>query len=104
MVFNTFIKCQVCGCITRVRLQVGGQEEHPIEVTCGKCGTSLSGKVKIGQDCPGLNFSFDNADDAQDENADYVVECSGEFPTAKQAEVADLEGLVYSIYELYEDR
>ena len=50
MVFNTFIKCQVCGCITRVRLQVGGQEEHPIEVTCGKCGTSLSGKVKIGQD------------------------------------------------------
>ena len=34
MVFNTFIKCQVCGCITRVRLQVGGQEEHPIEVTC----------------------------------------------------------------------
>lgn len=43
MVFNTFIKCQVCGCITRVRLQVGCQEEHPIEVTCGKCGTSLSG-------------------------------------------------------------
>ncbi|MEI3167340.1 MAG: hypothetical protein V8S58_04875 [Lachnospiraceae bacterium] len=25
---------------------------------------------------------------------DYVVECSGEFPTAKQAETADLEGLV----------
>ena len=94
MVFNTFIKCQVCGCITRVRLQVGWQEEHPIEVTCGKCGTSLSGKVKIGQDCPGLNFSFDNADNAQDENADYVVECSGEFPTAKQAVAADLEGLV----------
>ena len=53
-----------------MRLQVGWQEEHPIEVTCGKCGTSLSGKVKIGQDCPDLNFSFDNADDAQDENAD----------------------------------
>ena len=101
MVFNTFIKCQVCGCITRVRLQVGWQEEHPIEVTCGKCGTSLSGKVKIGQDCPGLNFSFDNADDAQDENADYVVECSGEFPTAKQAEAADLEGLVVTPFIRY---
>lgn len=23
MVFNTFIKCQICGFITRVRLQVG---------------------------------------------------------------------------------
>lgn len=56
MVFNTFIKCQVCGCITRVRLQVGWQEEHPIEVACGKCGTSLSGSVKIGQDRPGLSF------------------------------------------------
>ena len=32
MVFNTFIKCQVCGCITRVRLQVGGQEEHAVNV------------------------------------------------------------------------
>lgn len=37
MVFNTFIKCQVCGSITRIRLQVGWQEEHPIEVACGKC-------------------------------------------------------------------
>ena len=50
MVYNTFIKCQVCGSITRVRLQVGWQEEHPIVVACGKCGTSLSGNVKIGQD------------------------------------------------------
>ena len=47
MVFNTFIKCQVCRSITRVRLQVGWQEEHPIVVACGKCGTSLSGSVKI---------------------------------------------------------
>ena len=94
MVFNTFIKCQVCGCITRVRLQVGWQEEHPIEVACGKCGTSLSGSVKIGQDRPGLSFSFDNADEVQDENADYIIECSGEFPTLKQVEAADLERLV----------
>ena len=57
--------------------------------------------MKIGQDCPGLNFSFDNADDAQDENADYVVECSGEFPTAKQAEAADLEGLVVTPFIRY---
>ena len=48
-----FIKCQVCRSITRVRLQVGWQEEHPIVVACGKCGTSLSGSVKIGQDRPG---------------------------------------------------
>lgn len=104
MVFNTFIICQVCGSITRIRLQVGWQEEHPIEVACGKCGTSLSGNVKIGQDHPGLKFSFDNADDVQDENADYLVECSGEFPTVKQAEVADLEGVVITPFIRYMNR
>lgn len=94
MVFNTFIKCQVCGSITRIRLQVGWQEEHPIVVACGKCGTSLSGNVEIGQDEPGLKFSFYNADEVLDEEADYMVECSGEFPTVKQGSAEELEGLV----------
>lgn len=82
-------------------MQVGWQEGHPIEVACGKCGTSLSGSVKIGQEQPGLNFSFDNADEIQDENADYIVECSGEFPTVKQAKAADLEGLVITPFIKY---
>lgn len=34
-------------------------------------------------------------------NADYVVECSGEFPTAKQAEAADLDGLVVTPFIRY---
>ena len=104
MVFNTFIKCQVCGCSIRVRLQVGWQEEHPIEVACGKCGTSLSGRVKIRQDRPELSFSFDNADEVQDENADYIVECSGEFPTIKQAEASDLEGVIITPFIRYTNR
>ncbi|MDY2781551.1 MAG: hypothetical protein SOU06_08490 [Bulleidia sp.] len=58
--------------LTRIRLQVGWQEEHPIEVACGKCGTSLSGSVKIGQEHPGLSFSFDNADDVQDAVSDSI--------------------------------
>ena len=62
MVCNEFIRCEVCGCITRIRLQVGWLDEHPIAVTCGKCGISLKGKVKIGQDTPGLKFEFENAE------------------------------------------
>ena len=61
MVYNEFIRCEVCGCITRIRLQVGWLDEHPIAVTCGKCGISLKGKVKIEQDTPGLKFEFENA-------------------------------------------
>ena len=101
MVFNTFIKCQVCGSITRVRLQVGWQEEHPIVVAYGKCGTSLSGSVKIGQDRPGLKFSFDNADEIPDAEADYMVECSGEFPTVKQGKAAELEEVVITPFIRY---
>ena len=85
MVNNYFIKCQVCGCITRVRLQVGWQESHPIVVSCGRCGTSLTGYVEIGQDTPGLRYHFDNADATDDEgHAEFIVECSGEFPVIKQ--------------------
>ena len=94
MVFNTFIKCQVCKTITRIRLQVGWQKEHPIVVICGKCGTSLSGNIEVGQDKPELKFSFDNAEQVSDEKADYMVECSGEFPTVKQGSAEELKGLV----------
>lgn len=85
MVYNCLIKCKVCGSITRVRLQVGWQEQHPIVIACGKCGVSLSGKVDIGQMEPGLKFDFENAEVLNsEEKPDFVIECSGEFPTSKQ--------------------
>lgn len=83
MVHNHFIKCQVCGSITRIRLQVGYLDEHPINVFCGHCGTTMNGTVMIGQGELQLKYSFENADEVQGDNADYVVECSGEFPTLK---------------------
>ena len=89
MVYNEFIRCEVCGCITRIRLQVGWLDEHPIAVTCGKCGISLKGKVKIGQDTLGLKFEFENAERvnaAPTTIPDYVVECSGEFTTIKMCD------------------
>lgn len=89
MVHNEFIKCDVCGSITRIRLQVGWLEEHPIAVTCGKCGISLKGKVKIGQDLPELKFEFENAERVNATPTtlpDYVVECSGEFTTIKMCD------------------
>lgn len=84
MVDNCFLRCQVCHHITRVRLQVGFLEEHPIVVTCGECGISLSGRVKIGPENPGLEYEFENADIVgQEKQPDYITECSGEFPVQK---------------------
>ena len=89
MVHNEFIKCEVCGRVTRIRLQVGWLDEHPIAITCGKCGISLKGKVFIGQDEPGLKFEFENAERISASPttlADYDVECSGEFTTVKMCD------------------
>ncbi|WP_242940935.1 SEC-C metal-binding domain-containing protein [[Clostridium] fimetarium] len=75
-----------------MRLQVGWQNEHPIVITCGKCGTSLSGHVTIGQDTLGLGFEFENATIINDDDyEDYLVECSGEFPVVKQCKVQNGE-------------
>lgn len=98
MTYNICIKCQVCGSNTRIRLQVGWQEEHPIVVVCGECGTSLSGSVKIAQDIPALQFTFDNADETRDTEADYMIECSGEFPTAKQNKALAIEKMAINPY------
>lgn len=85
MVHNIYIKCQVCGSITRVCLQVGHLCKHPIVITCGKCQTSLLETVYIGQDSLSLEYEFDNADILNGMvNADFIVECSGEFPVKKQ--------------------
>lgn len=94
MVHNSFIKCQVCGSVTRVRLQVGYLNQHPIVITCGKCRTSLFGRVYIGQDEPSLRYEFDNADIVNDNGkADFIVECSGEFPVKKQC-VQDASNII----------
>ena len=99
MIYNCFIKCQVCGSITRIRLQVGWQNEHPVVVTCGKCETSLSGHVKIGQSTPSLQFDFDNADMINKaDKADYMVECSGEFPVIKQCEAGSVDDIMFTPY------
>ena len=92
MVYNHYIKCQVCGSITRIRLQVGYLKEHPIVVTCGKCKTSLLGKAFFNQDNPGIKLDFENADSIDNHNlnaGDYFAECSGEFPVRKQGEDGD---------------
>lgn len=104
MVHNHYIKCQVCGAIIRIRFQVGYLKQHPVHVACGRCFTSLNGFVKIGQDEPSLEYNFENADTVSPvDKADYIVECSGEFPTMKpSSEDFDLEtGYILSPFMRY---
>lgn len=105
MVYNMYIKCEVCGTVTRIRLQVGWQEEHPIAITCGECGVSLKGKVFIGQDQPDLRFEFENAEQLEQvDEPDYAVECSGEFVTLKLCKGKELHEEVITPFIRYQQK
>jgi hypothetical protein len=67
---------------------VGWLCDYALIVTCGKCGTSLSGHVNSGQEHIGLGLEFDNATILKGDGKEgYLLECSGEFPTFKQSAV-----------------
>lgn len=50
---------------------------------------------------PALKFSFDNADEIMDADAEYMVECSGVFPTVKQGRATELEEVVITPFIRY---
>ena len=92
MVHNFCIKCDVCESITRIRIQVGWQERHPIVIACGKCGISLSGMFTTDQESLQIGASFENASvELGLPDADFVLECSGEFPTQRMTEGYGIE-------------
>lgn len=107
MVHNEYIKCEVCGTVTRVRLQVGWLEEHPINVTCGECGISLKGIAHISQFNVRLSLEFENAEkvtETEEPNEKYIVECSGEFPGKKQQEFNENTSLDFVLTPFIENQ
>jgi ribosomal protein L37AE/L43A len=46
MVSRQVVRCEVCGALTLVRIQVGWQEEFPIRFGCGRCGILITGMAK----------------------------------------------------------
>jgi hypothetical protein len=83
MTNRSFLKCDVCGAVTLMRLQVGWLEEHPIRVPCGKCGILISGTIHIDQVNPGLRYEIHNASEIQETVPDFYVEASGELLAEK---------------------
>lgn len=61
MNINYYVKCNVCGSVTRMRLQVGWLKEHPVHIYCGKCGILLEGKVVQDQENIKVGIAFKNA-------------------------------------------
>lgn len=96
MNINYYVQCNVCGSVTRMRLQVGWLKEHPVHIYCGKCGILLEGKVVQEQENIKVGITFKNAVETT-KNSEFFIEVSGEFPSCKM--IKD-EGMISSIVKI----
>lgn len=77
MVARIFVECPVCRKITLMRYQRGFLNEHSINFKCGECETEIEGKF-----C-GNKINFFNGRKTDNQDAQFVVPCSGELLTEK---------------------
>lgn len=77
MVVRIFIECPVCGKITLMRYQKGFLDEHPINFKCGGCETEIEGRFHENK------IDFLNGSVTNNQEAQFVVPCSGELLTEK---------------------
>ncbi|MGM8297536.1 SEC-C metal-binding domain-containing protein [Clostridium perfringens] len=103
---NTYQKCSVCGTITRIRIQAGHLEKHPIRYNCGKYGILINGIYSQNEKEFKLNVKFDNAEAVSETNAEYYIESSGEFISEKLSKndvMPKISPFIYSYIIMGED-
>jgi hypothetical protein len=83
MTNRAYLKCEVCGSVTIIRVQVGWLDWHPIIVPCGKCLILISGTARFDQQQGTTHYEFHNAAQVEETRPDYYLEISGELPTSK---------------------
>lgn len=81
MIARIFVECPVCKKITLMRYQMGFLDEHPINFKCGECETELEGKFSNNK------IDFLNGKNVGNEEAQFVVPCSGELLTEKSKKI-----------------
>lgn len=89
MVFNDYLKCDVCGSIINVKIQGGWLDEFPVAIYCGKCGILIEEKI-IQKPMEGrIETKVTNASQISSTLSDYVIQVSGEFPALKEIETTN---------------
>lgn len=79
------LKCEVCGHVTLLKLQLGWLEGHPIRIYCKHCGILIKGKCSQNPFEGLFNTKFKNAIETE-ELPNYYLSSSGEFLTYKVCE------------------
>ncbi len=84
MVVTGDYQCEVCGKITRIRVQLGWLNTYPIRIKCGECSIPIYGKVEL-QPLEGtydIDLSNVKITDSK-KQPDFIIEVSGELLTEK---------------------
>ena len=79
MTVNYFIKCPVCGTITRMRTPAGYIYSTPVHIHCGNCNTLLTGDFVSDNDKRKAYYISGNCKEVLPQNYDYYGEASGEI-------------------------
>lgn len=85
MVSRQVVRCEVCGALTLVRIQVGWQEEFPIRFACGRCGILITGMARLDfEKVTGPHVHYENAELLTEHQvSSFHLETSSEFLTVK---------------------
>lgn len=83
MTTNYYIKCPVCGCITRMRSPAGYIENTPVRVHCGKCEALLTGYFVSDSKTLTCYFKPTNCTQEEPIEYDFYGEASGEVLSHK---------------------
>lgn len=84
MTVNYFIKCPICGTITRMRSPAGYLYKSVVRIHCGKCGTLLSGEFISDNKNTRVRFTPLNCGVVEDSlTYEFEGQASGELLTTK---------------------
>lgn len=89
MMMSGMLKCEVCGKITQVKINVGISNEFPIFIPCKCCGTVFNGRYIKNDDLVEANTKFINAKEVSNQNemADFICTITGDFISQKISDI-----------------
>lgn len=77
-------QCDVCGKITKIRVQLGWLENYPVRIKCNECYTSIFGNVSMNPHKGEFHIDLKNVKRyTGDVSPDFIIDVSGELLTKK---------------------
>lgn len=81
---STDFKCDVCGKITRIKIQMGWLDKYPINIKCKECNISIFGECNLNIEGNKEFLNLKNVTQSTtNQSPDFLIEVSGELLTEK---------------------